>query len=905
MMLVGMMVVGASAASFPDSDKIEHTEAVDSMVALGIIKGKDNGNFDPEGNVTRAEMAKMICVAMNGGKDPQLTGKAAYSDTVNHWAAGYIQWCTNLRYVSGYNGMFRPDDTVTGTEAAKMLLVAIGYNAQQEKFENDAAWDTNINVAANLKGLFEDLAISPDATLTRDSAAQMMWNAVNAEMVEYEFQGFIVDGTSITVPKDNGRTILDEKFKMNTTFGYMTGVSYDSKKDEYTYTFSDGKSGSTWAELDDITDKAQTKSLTTEKDFSDLFGMKVKVLSKTTNDKTTVYGMYDVDTTVLFEGVGDDIDGNKYDGTKYESNTGATSYAYNVSDKATAITSIPGETAFKLIDNNDDGKADIAVTYPVTVGKVTYVGKDSITAGNVSYKFKDADIYEDVKKNDYVVITAAENTKNDTPVIVKAEVLTGTIGATKTGEVKVDGTWYKDASTKAGDSYALNKEFELVIVNGFVYNAKQTSEKASAEKVVYVTAIDEPVASGTSAGTQKVTLLFVDGSKKTVTVDKTNVETTNTMAAPSNGNKVAADTLFTYATDSDGNYELTKMVDGDYDTTNTDATTVKDGKTNGTNVVRFNADSVVFVRTTDGKVKVVKGDVVAKWDETNLVTAAGKKTSLYANASSGFQYVVVGILDVNAASVPGVKGDTAYGWVTSDPSLVKDGDDYFVQVDIWNGSETFTAMVKNYTASGTAITSSTTLSDVTAKGTPVSYKALADNKVEKLTSLASSADAVKAYAGGKDIEFVTAGAATITDDTVIIYVNTADNEGVEGGSIETAQETAFGGYVNNVYVAVASDEVTYLIVDTGNNLDANAGFTAKKGTYVKDIDGTSITVASGTTASALKTEVEGWGTGAAAKVYDAGGTEKSDGTSVAANWTVTVVGKDGSTETYTVVEVQV
>ena len=100
-MLVGMMVIGASAASyddFTDKDKIVNQEAVSTMYALGVINGKEDGSyFDPTANVTRSEMAKMIVVALHGGKDPVLGINATptFSDIDNHWAEAYIEYCAS------------------------------------------------------------------------------------------------------------------------------------------------------------------------------------------------------------------------------------------------------------------------------------------------------------------------------------------------------------------------------------------------------------------------------------------------------------------------------------------------------------------------------------------------------------------------------------------------------------------------------------------------------------------------------------------------------------------------------------------------------------------------------------------------------------------------------------------
>ena len=98
-MVMGMMVTGASAAKFSDSEDITHTAAVDVMAALGIINGMDDGSFNPTGDVTRAQMAKMITVAVNG-KDPNL-GKpstATFADSASHWALEYIEYCAGAVY---------------------------------------------------------------------------------------------------------------------------------------------------------------------------------------------------------------------------------------------------------------------------------------------------------------------------------------------------------------------------------------------------------------------------------------------------------------------------------------------------------------------------------------------------------------------------------------------------------------------------------------------------------------------------------------------------------------------------------------------------------------------------------------------------------------------------------------
>lgn len=197
--MLSVLAVSAGAA-FTDQDKVTHKEAVEACTALSILSGYPDGSYRPAGNVTRGEMCKMLCVTLNGGKEPALGGSATptYTDIAGNWAAPYIEACTQAGVVAGVGGgKFAPEDPVTGLEAAKMLLVALGYEAGQESFYGPL-WEVNVSVRAAEAGLFQDLDdLNPKLPLSRDSAAQMIWNALNAGEVEYITQ---------TVTDDQGQT---------------------------------------------------------------------------------------------------------------------------------------------------------------------------------------------------------------------------------------------------------------------------------------------------------------------------------------------------------------------------------------------------------------------------------------------------------------------------------------------------------------------------------------------------------------------------------------------------------------------------------------------------------------------------------------------------------------------------
>lgn len=175
-----------SDGQFKDFSSIRHTEAVSECVDLNIISGFPDGSFQPNGNVTRAQMAKMICVALNGGKEPTtaVNKNPTYADVDNHWAEGYIEYCSSKGIVAGIgSGKFNPDGNVTGTQAAKMLLVALGYNAEKEHYVG-SGWNVFVDSRAEQVGLYDQLeTMDPAKNLSRDNAAQMIWNALQADVV--------------------------------------------------------------------------------------------------------------------------------------------------------------------------------------------------------------------------------------------------------------------------------------------------------------------------------------------------------------------------------------------------------------------------------------------------------------------------------------------------------------------------------------------------------------------------------------------------------------------------------------------------------------------------------------------------------------------------------------------------
>ncbi len=467
-MVLSMMVVGASAVSvddFSDGADIVNKEAVTVLTSLNVINGKDDGSFDPTGIVTRAEMAKMICVVLNGGRDPQLGAVVAdsYTDTTSHWAKAYIEYCTTLGIVAGRgDGTFAPNETVTMAEAAKMLLVAIGYNASIEGYTG-ANWQINTDVAANQQDLYEGIsAVNTSADLTRDNAAQMVYNALECQMVKYEYVVATDNGVVTTRPQITTSglgNVLEEKFNAvkveaiveGNEYATVNSLNYASSEDEgETYlnvvSISNSKQVNSsvpqdeeWKSADGIYDVATDKDLLGQRvvvyvrykdtvgyDEKDalVIGDPIPVSSNKVVTSTDGTELADLLDDNKLETTSDTVYmvnyGGYYGGVVYGGDPAGDSVATADKDNdPVAMTKAQFDQAAKcvgttvtLIDNNGDKKVDYALAEKYSYGTVNKytTGDDSALRvqgffNEDEYAAEDVVGFEDVALNDLVLFT--------------------------------------------------------------------------------------------------------------------------------------------------------------------------------------------------------------------------------------------------------------------------------------------------------------------------------------------------------------------------------------------------------------------------------------------------------------------------------------------------------------------
>ena len=204
-MISGLMVMGTSAASYVDVTSENNVEAIDVLQTVGIMVGDENGNFNPDQNVTRNEMAVIMANLME-------YNVATYKDTspftdVPSWAEPYVAACWTNGITSGYSDtIYGGSDTVTTAQAALMLMKALGYFQYASDFGSD--WQLATTRQANAIDLFVGVASGVTAPMTRNDVAQLVLNTLEAGTVE--------------ASTDGSWTIGDVTINNNVKYSYIT-----------------------------------------------------------------------------------------------------------------------------------------------------------------------------------------------------------------------------------------------------------------------------------------------------------------------------------------------------------------------------------------------------------------------------------------------------------------------------------------------------------------------------------------------------------------------------------------------------------------------------------------------------------------------------------------------------------
>lgn len=172
------MMCGALTA-FAGFKDVEDNIAIDTLHALGVVDGDGTGKFNPDAEITRAEMCKIVVEALN--LSTVVYPSDLFTDVPYNWAHPYIYTARHHGIIRGYgDGKFGPTDPVTYDQAMTIILNALGYK--------DAylvgTWPSNVQIAGAQLKLYANIENKGAVSATRADVAQMLYNALNVPCVE-------------------------------------------------------------------------------------------------------------------------------------------------------------------------------------------------------------------------------------------------------------------------------------------------------------------------------------------------------------------------------------------------------------------------------------------------------------------------------------------------------------------------------------------------------------------------------------------------------------------------------------------------------------------------------------------------------------------------------------------------
>ena len=838
-----------AGAAFTDSADIKvDADVVDTLVSLGIVEGFEDGSFQPNGTVTRAQMAKMIYVLRTGNSDASAYNdeKSSFTDINGHWARGYIKYCQSLGIIAGKsNTKFVPNEKVSAQEAAKMLLVTLGYNAQKAGLVG-TGWAAKTNALADEAGLLEDVNTSFTAACPRQYAAQLIYNAIDAKTVVLR-DGEYTDETAMGVAN---KTIGEKYMGLKKTVGTLSSFSKTSGKDTYEMSLTD-------INENDSSTKYETSFTKVEKDYASLKYKTVKVLYKAKDD---VYGVFATDDNTSTTGVLADLKMDsdkkvKLDGTKYDLASTTTVYVDGVKVTTDGEKTIKdwvtkygdgGSNKFakpylkgtKVELLATDGSSDYSILNVTTyeIGKVSYVGSDYInvtTKGGVatqSVKRSDDDFNypSDIKKDDYVVVTKEGNYADKKGLIEKATVVEGKVQSTKgDNKVQINDNWYTMASDDV-TAPKLNARVMLVVVNGYAYYVDTVT--VGTDDIALL--VDAGANSGVSSK-KEARLIFADGTDKIVEIKKYwEDDSTKGEVIQAGTDYLKTPILVTYDVSKDV-YTLTKVDAADtagYDTyvTVTGDSVKVDGSVTGAiassdgaknlSKLYFESTGIVFVRydagvdNDDPSFKVVTGKTASNYDKSL------KGALAVANKSSNTYYAQVAMIDFGTAKTGGSSDDNYLVALDDSYTSKIDGTTY-TMVKAWNGSEE-----KVYKSEDSVTLSAGDVFKYTEDGEDaISIEELKSQKSAYVSAYDEGTGDITLMDSSKNEISSTASVCydkVDSKDTVVFYVNSDDGVGVANGEIRLADYYDDNQAEDHVNVRVYSeddDQITVLVVDVNNN----------------------------------------------------------------------------------------
>ena len=581
-MVLGMLVMGSSAAGYQDVDASnKNQEAIEVLQAVGVMSGVDNeGNFDPDGSVTRNQMAVIMAHLLKLDYD-YYRGTNPFTD-VPEWAAPYVAACAAEGVIAGIgNNQFGGEMKVTAAQASLMIMKALGYFQNAEDFGSD--WQVATISQASKISLFDQINATAESALTRAQVAQMVLNGLQAKTVYFTGDKGIQIG-DVTVgyrAEYTAKTGTDKKYN-----ALITGKTDISDQGQYYIQLGeelyDGQLRKA-ADADDFDRPAFTWSYKGE-EIGTYVDWSLMVQEYTTG--VTGKELYNLLTSNIIKNYEFHyyVDGKATDDVIKASNMIRTNdYNYNTTGNG-ALTQV-------FVDNEKEYIVITTINTYLAKAEADYNEKrDELTLNvysklNVEPTVKAADIpaVADVKEGDIILVNVAETSKKGYEVITigEPEVIAdakltkySTDSAKKeTNYLVTDGTQYDYAMKGNLHNEDVLKEYQKSALDNTYniyldpYGYVIGTEKVSGDlKYLFLTGYDRPM-THLGVKTAEAAAIFLDGTMQKIEVNVT--ETNNNIKNTLGYTKLDAEEnledatwmsrynrWFTYTVDKDGVYTL-------------------------------------------------------------------------------------------------------------------------------------------------------------------------------------------------------------------------------------------------------------------------------------------------------------------------------------------------------------
>ena len=702
-MTMSLVTVSAGAKDFTDSTKIQYNEAVDVMSAVKVIDGYAEGDFRPSATLTRGAAAKIICNLILGPTTASalVADAAPYKDVpTNHTFAGYIAYCQKEGIISGYaDGTFRPAASLTGYAFMKMLLGALGYDAEVEQYTG-ANWSINVAKRAMNIGLKDGLIgdFNGVKAVTREEACLYAFNTLQATMVEYSAKTSVsTNGTTVVIAGSEAKDVvntgktdsnIDKDGKMQFAEKYFEDLKLDKTSDDF------GRPANKWnVKKEEVGTYANTPDATftkkvTKADVYNAIGKTVYDDLKDGDATLTTY--FDGFETKVKAADVDSTWANKNDTGKVNSTgNGDLTEIYVDDDNNVTIVTIR-TYVFQAATDYDAKKESVNLTQDGSKADNLTNAAKTIVLNDRTVEAEDYAVVKDLKADDYVLVTAVKNGSGyDVKSVEKAEVKTVEVSGYKLNDsVDAASTTYKynaNADSIKGTSYNVGKQATLVLDKyGYIIAVE---ESVVLSDYVYI----EKFGSTSSLNAKALAnAIFADGTDAEITVKEVlGVKNKTTIA--NYGTSMAG--WYTYSKNTANEYTL-YAIESKYNQkadsfSGKDTVVSENGKVNpikGTlNGVLANDDTVILVSDKDDDITVYTG--VKNFPGVKLTSASSKATvSAVVKTSNGYASLVY--IDVDgSATITGDKNSNLVYVVEYDGKYVTKDNETFYKYTVLDGED--------------------------------------------------------------------------------------------------------------------------------------------------------------------------------------------------------------------------